>query len=166
MPDLWSKAYSAEGYPAEVSGIYTLMFFVIHGFRMPVFFLLSGFFTALLWQRRGLRQLAIQRLKRIGLPLAIGAFTVIPITTFAFLWAFDVEEFSFFWVAGLSGSLPSVTSVSSGFSCGCAQGSSSQSSWGVKFQPSGYLVAGGPAVTRAAAVDARARLPAPIPPKD
>ena len=97
VPDLWSKAYSAEGYPAEVSGIYTLMFFAIHGFRMPVFFLLSGFFTALLWQRKGLRQLAIQRLKRIGLPLAIGAFTVIPITTFTFLWAFDVEEFSFFW---------------------------------------------------------------------
>ena len=97
VPDLWSKAYSAEGYPAEVSGIYTLMFFAIHGFRMPVFFLLSGFFTALLWQKKGLRQLAIQRLKRIGLPLAIGAFTVIPITTFTFLWAFDVEEFSFFW---------------------------------------------------------------------
>ena len=97
VPDLWSKAYSAEGYPAEVSGFYTLMFFAIHGFRMPVFFLLSGLFTALLWQRRGLRQLAIQRLKRIGLPLAIGAFTVIPVTTFVFLWAFDVEEFSFFW---------------------------------------------------------------------
>ena len=97
VPDLWSKAYSAEGYPAEVSGIYTLLFFGIHGFRMPVFFLLSGFFTALLWQRRGLRQLAFQRLKRIGLPLAIGAFTVIPITTFSFLWAFDAEEFSFSW---------------------------------------------------------------------
>ena len=67
MPDAWSEA-SAEGYPAEVSGIYTLLFFAIHGFRMPVFFLLSGFFTALLWQRRGLRQLAEQRLKRIGLP--------------------------------------------------------------------------------------------------
>ena len=96
VPDLWSKAYSAEGYPAQVSGIYTLVFFGIHGFRMPVFFLLSGFFTALLWQRKGLRQLAIQRLKRIGLPLAIGFFTVIPITTFAFLWAFDAE-FQFFW---------------------------------------------------------------------
>ena len=91
MPDAWSEA-SAEGYPAEVSGIYTLMFFAIHGFRMPVFFLLSGFFTALLWQRRGLRQLAEQRLKRIGLPLAIGAFTVIPATTTVFIWAFDALE--------------------------------------------------------------------------
>ena len=100
MPDAWSKAYSAEGYPAEVSGFYTLLFYAIHGFRMPVFFLLSGFFTALLWQRRGLRPLAVQRLKRIGLPLAVGAFTVIPVTTIAFLWAFDVfreVEFSIFW---------------------------------------------------------------------
>ena len=100
MPDAWSKAYSAEGYPAEVSGIYTLMFFAIHGFRMPVFFLLSGFFTALLWQKRGLRQLAEQRLKRIGLPLAIGAFTVIPVTTTVFIWAFDAleeVEYSIFW---------------------------------------------------------------------
>ena len=100
MPDAWSKAYSAEGYPAEVSGIYTLVFFAIHGFRMPVFFLLSGFFTALLWQRRGLRHLAVQRLKRIGLPLAIGAFTVIPATTTVFIWAFDAleeVEYSIFW---------------------------------------------------------------------
>ncbi len=100
MPDAWSKAYSAEGYPAEVSGFYTLLFYAIHGFRMPVFFLLSGYFTALLWQRRGLRSLTMQRLKRVGLPLVVGAFTVIPITTIAFLWAFDVfeeVEFSIFW---------------------------------------------------------------------
>ena len=97
MPDAWSKAYSAEGYPAEVSNLYSILFYAIHGFRMPVFFLLSGFFTALLWQRRGLRQLAMQRLKRIGLPLAVGAFTVIPITTWVFDWAFDVNEFSVTW---------------------------------------------------------------------
>ena len=100
MPDAWSKAYSAEGYPAEVSGFYTLLFYAIHGFRMPVFFLLSGYFTALLWQRRGLRSLAAQRIKRVGLPLAVGAFTVIPVTTIAFIWAFDAFEevrFSIFW---------------------------------------------------------------------
>ena len=91
MPDAWSEA-SAEGYPAEVSGIYTLLFFAIHGFRMPVFFLLSGFFTALLWQKRGLRRLGEQRLMRIALPLAIGAFTVIPATTTVFIWAFDAME--------------------------------------------------------------------------
>lgn len=44
---------------------------LIHGFRMPVFFLLSGFFCALLWQRRGLRGLLKNRIMRIALPLLI-----------------------------------------------------------------------------------------------
>ena len=108
IPDAWSEEYSAEEYPAQVSGIYTLIFFAIHGFRMPVFFLLSGFFTAMLWQRRGLRQLAAHRLKRIALPLAIGAFTVIPITTWAFLWAFVPDKqfqpiwWPFIWLSTFS----------------------------------------------------------------
>ena len=50
----------------------------VHGFRMPLFFLISGFFTALLWRRRGLRSLIRHRLRRVGLPLLIGCFTIIP----------------------------------------------------------------------------------------
>ena len=57
---------------------YALLF--IHGFRMPVFFMLSGFFTAMLWQRRGLQALGRHRLKRIGLPLLACMFTIIPAT--------------------------------------------------------------------------------------
>ena len=52
----------------------------IHGFRMPVFFLISGFFTAMLWQHRGLRGLLKQRLLRVGLPLLTGCVTIIPLT--------------------------------------------------------------------------------------
>ena len=37
----------------------------VHGFRMPVFFLLSGFFTAMLWRRRGTVALVIHRARRI-----------------------------------------------------------------------------------------------------
>ena len=44
---------------------------LIHGLRMPVFFLLSGFFCALLWQRRGLKGLLKNRILRIALPLLI-----------------------------------------------------------------------------------------------
>ena len=51
----------------------------IHGFRMPVFFALSGFFTAMMWQARGLRGLGEHRVKRIALPLLISMFTVIPV---------------------------------------------------------------------------------------
>lgn len=50
----------------------------IHGFRMPLFFLLSGFFTAMLWRKRGLGKLIEHRVKRILLPLIIGMFTIIP----------------------------------------------------------------------------------------
>ena len=45
--DPWAKAVPIEQNP------YVYLLAAIHGFRMPVFFLLSGFFTAMLWQRRG-----------------------------------------------------------------------------------------------------------------
>lgn len=57
---------------------YALFFGVIHGFRMPLFFLISGFFTAMMWRKRGLSSLLKQRFKRIFLPLVIGTFTFVP----------------------------------------------------------------------------------------
>lgn len=57
---------------------YYVLFAVIHGFRMPLFFLISGFFTAMLWRKRGLGGLVVQRLKRIVLPLVIGCLTIVP----------------------------------------------------------------------------------------
>ncbi len=47
------------------------MLHAIHGFRLSLFFLVSGFFTAMLWRNRGLKQLAKHRAKRILLPIAI-----------------------------------------------------------------------------------------------
>lgn len=43
----------------------------IHAFRMPVFFILAGFFVALLLQSRGPAGLAAHRLRRLGLPFAL-----------------------------------------------------------------------------------------------
>ena len=97
IPGVWAEADAARNYPQEATTFYGLLFFAIHGFRMHVFFLLSGFFTAMLWQKRGLRGLIVQRLQRIALPLAIGALTVIPVTTWAFLWAFAIEDFQLSW---------------------------------------------------------------------
>ena len=59
---------------------YGLLLDAIHGFRMPVFFLLSGFFSALLWQRRSLRELGMQRLRRVGIPFVIACFTILPLS--------------------------------------------------------------------------------------
>ena len=51
----------------------------IHGFRMPLFFLLSGYFTMLVYRRRGLKSLLEQRFTRIFLPLVIAAATIVPV---------------------------------------------------------------------------------------
>jgi peptidoglycan/LPS O-acetylase OafA/YrhL len=59
----------------------------VHGFRMQLFFLLSGFFAAMLWQRRGLMGLVSQRSKRILLPLAIGCITILPLMMLVNSWA-------------------------------------------------------------------------------
>ena len=44
---------------------------VIHGFRMPAFFVMAGFFGALLWNRRGPASFASNRIRRILLPFAL-----------------------------------------------------------------------------------------------
>ncbi len=58
----------------------------VHGFRMPLFFLVSGFFTAMLWRRRGLHALLRQRIFRIVFPLVLGLFTIIPATQGVSFW--------------------------------------------------------------------------------
>ena len=71
---------------------YKLVIETIHGFRMPVFFLLSGFFSALLWQRRGLRVMAMQRLERVGIPLVVACFTILPFTIWLLAAAGGYQE--------------------------------------------------------------------------
>ena len=85
VPDAWpvvdKKASDNLPYGDVVSAI--------HGFRMPVFFLLSGFFSAMLVERRGLQGLLRQRLMRVGLPLLVGCFTIIPLTAWAWIATTD-----------------------------------------------------------------------------
>lgn len=64
-----------------------ILYAAIHGFRMPLFFLLSGFFTMLLLRRRGLRALVEQRALRILLPLAIAVLTLLPLDRAVISWA-------------------------------------------------------------------------------
>lgn len=60
---------------------YNWFFHAVHGFRMPVFFVMSGFFTAMLWRRRGMKSLLKHRFKRIFLPLCLGTVTVVPMVS-------------------------------------------------------------------------------------
>ena len=64
-----------------------IVFLTIHGFRMPLFFLVSGFFTAMLWRKRGLKKMLQQRSVRILLPCLLGAVTIVPLDSFVGRWA-------------------------------------------------------------------------------
>ena len=57
-----------------------VVFLVIHGFQMPLFFAMSGFFTAMLWRTRGVKALLMHRFRRVFLPLVVGLITIAPIT--------------------------------------------------------------------------------------
>lgn len=57
---------------------------VIHPFRMPAFFLVAGFFGALLAERKGLRAFALNRTRRIAVPLALSYLIILPTVLFAF----------------------------------------------------------------------------------
>ena len=76
-----SLAYIGSEWPvvdSETSPLLGKLVAFVHGFRMPLFFVLSGFFTAMLWQKRGPRGLLQHRAKRILLPLALGCLTIVP----------------------------------------------------------------------------------------
>ncbi len=55
----------------------------VHGFRMPLFILVSGFFTAMLWRQKGLKALLWHRCRRVLFPCLLGLVTVVP----AMKWA-------------------------------------------------------------------------------
>jgi len=64
------------------SDLLPIFFAAVHGFRMPLFFLLSGYFTMLVYRRRGLGSLLRQRFTRIVLPLLIAVTTIVPLDAF------------------------------------------------------------------------------------
>jgi len=75
----------APGFPwaiqdSQTNEVFTLLFMIIHGFRMPLFFLISGYFTMMMWRQRGLGALVRQRALRILLPCLLGLVTIVPLS--------------------------------------------------------------------------------------
>jgi len=64
---------------SQSNPLYGVLSASIHGWRMPLFFLVSGSFTAMLWKKRGLRALLVHRFKRIFLPMVLAMLTIIPV---------------------------------------------------------------------------------------
>ena len=60
--------------------VFDLVFHLIHAFRMPTFFVLAGFFAALLVEKRGLAATWKNRAARILAPLLLACVTILPLT--------------------------------------------------------------------------------------
>ena len=61
------------------NGLFFIPYAAIHMFRMPLFFLISGFFTMFILQRHGLGGMVRQRVQRILLPLLLALLTIVPV---------------------------------------------------------------------------------------
>ncbi|WP_165905116.1 acyltransferase family protein [Parashewanella curva] len=69
----------------------------IHSFRMPVFFIISGFFAALLFYARTPSTMIKNRIKRIYLPFLACLFTILPLYKFMVFYAnksFELDGYS------------------------------------------------------------------------
>ena len=52
----------------------------IHGFRMQLFFLVSGFFTAMMLLKKGSFAVSMHRTKRILIPLLLSVILLVPVS--------------------------------------------------------------------------------------
>lgn len=75
---LWPKD------PNSSSSFFTYLTSIIHIFRMPIFFLISGFFAAMLFYDRSPSTMISQRFKRIVLPFIIFLIVLHPIIYHAY----------------------------------------------------------------------------------
>lgn len=74
---------ASEAFPMRdphTSRAFDVVVLCIHSFRMPLFFLLSGFFAALLVEKYGIRRAFRNRVDRILVPLLIGVVTLVPVS--------------------------------------------------------------------------------------
>src|SRR5262249_6609729 len=77
---------------ARQAPIFRLFFLAVHGFRMPLFFFVSGYFTMMLWRSRGLNALLRQRFQRIFIPCVLGALTIAPAVRMVATRAFETPS--------------------------------------------------------------------------
>src|SRR5258708_3156612 len=64
---------------AELTPALNLTIIWIHIFRMPVFYVMAGFFAALLYARWGFRPATANRVRRIAIPFVVGWLVVFPL---------------------------------------------------------------------------------------
>lgn len=95
VTDVWPYNDTATTLFADHALLY------IHVFRMPIFFVMAGFFAAMLYLRRGENGLIGNRLQRIGIPFAIGLVILFPLVIggFEFSNAAKADSVAAGWIA-------------------------------------------------------------------
>lgn len=73
VPSVWPYA------DPMTSPVADLLVSFIHAFRMPIFFVIAGFFSGLLYEKRGISGFLKNRLLRIALPFVIGLTILLPL---------------------------------------------------------------------------------------
>lgn len=73
---------------ASQSTTLAVTFYVIHIFRMSLFFLIAGFFAHMVFHRRGARAFVKERAKRIVAPMTVGWVVLAPPTIAIMIWGF------------------------------------------------------------------------------
>lgn len=71
--------------PNNQSWFFDYLYFVVHSFRMPLFFLIAGYFCRFLYHRIGEKAFIIHRAKRILVPFIFSMILILPLTIFPFL---------------------------------------------------------------------------------
>jgi peptidoglycan/LPS O-acetylase OafA/YrhL len=82
--------------PNKGSIIIDLAIWSSHRLRMPLFFIMSGFFTHLVLERKGRSEYLLNRLKRIMVPFLIASFILLPIVVELFAKSIVVNNDSIF----------------------------------------------------------------------
>ncbi len=66
----------------ERADVFGYFCYYIHSFRMPLFYLISGYFSALVWQKKGMGNYMLGRIQRILIPMVLGLVFLAPIQYF------------------------------------------------------------------------------------
>lgn len=70
---------------------FDMLFWWIHGWRIPLFFVMAGFFAAMLARRRGPGGFIKHRVDRILKPVVVASVTLLPLMYYLWCWGWLVE---------------------------------------------------------------------------
>ena len=82
---LWPLEHQQKSYGLD------LLFWWIHGWRIPLFFVMAGFFAAMLARRRGARGFLKHRVRRILLPVTAATILILPAMYYLWGWGWQIE---------------------------------------------------------------------------